>query len=81
MKTATKRKVEQGKVISNKMQKTVIVRVEKTMRHPQYGKVVTRFKKYYAHYDQPDKPLKIGDVVTIRETRPLSKLKRFCVVV
>ena len=77
----TKRKVEQGTVVSNKMQKTVIVRVEKMMRHPQYGKVVTRFKKYYAHYDQPDKPLKEGDTVTIQETRPLSKLKRYRVVV
>lgn len=75
------RKIKQGLVVSNKMQKTVIVRVEKTMRHPQYGKVVTRFKKYHAHYDQPDKPLKEGDKVTIQETRPLSKLKRWRVVV
>ena len=75
------RKVKEGTVVSNKMQKTVIVRVEKTMRHPQYGKVVTRFKKYYAHYDQPENPLKEGQKVTIQETRPLSKLKRWRVVV
>lgn len=75
------RRVKEGTVVSNKMQKTVIVRVEKTMRHPQYGKVVTRFKKYYAHYDQPEKPLKEGQTVTIQETRPLSKLKRWRVVV
>lgn len=74
------RRVKEGTVVSNKMQKTVIVRVEKTMRHPQYGKVVTRFKKYYAHYDQPEKPLKEGQTVTIQETRPLSKLKRWRVV-
>lgn len=75
------RKVKQGIVVSNKMQKTVIVRVERTMRHPQYDKVIKVGKKYYAHYDNPEKPLKEGDAVTIQETRPLSKLKRWRVVV
>lgn len=75
------RKVKQGVIVSNKMQKTVIVRVGTTMKHPQYGKVVTRYKKYYAHYDNPEKPLNEGDTVTIHETRPLSKLKRWRVVV
>jgi small subunit ribosomal protein S17 len=74
------RKVKKGIVVSNKMQKTVVVKVERTMRHPQYGKVVSRAKKYYAHYEDA-KPLQIGDEVQIIETRPLSKLKRWRVVV
>jgi small subunit ribosomal protein S17 len=72
------RKVKKGLVVSNKMQKTVVVRVERTIRHPQYGKVVSRAKKYYAHND--GEPLAVGAEVTIRETRPLSKLKRWLVV-
>jgi len=71
------RKVKKGIVVSNKMQKTVVVKVEHTMRHPQYEKVVTRSKKYYAHNESP---LQIGDEVKIMETRPLSKLKRWRVV-
>lgn len=74
----TTRKEKQGTVISNKMQKTVVVKVQRTMPHPRYGKVVTVNKKYYAHNDL--QPLQIGDVVTIVETRPLSKLKRWRVV-
>lgn len=72
------RKVKKGSVVSNKMQKTVVVRVERTIRHPQYGKVITRAKKYYAHHE--GEPLAIGAEVTIRETRPMSKLKRWLVV-
>lgn len=72
------RKVKKGIVVSNKMQKTVVVKVERTMRHPIYGKVVTRAKKYYAHNESA--PLQIGDEVQIMETRPLSKLKRWRVV-
>lgn len=71
------RKAQKGIVVSNKMQKTVVVKVERTFRHPQYGKVVTRAKKFYAHHESP---LQIGDVVQIVETRPLSKLKRWRVV-
>ena len=71
------RKVQKGIVVSNKMQKTVVVKVERTFRHPKYGKVVTRAKKFYAHNDAP---LQIGDEVQIVETRPLSKLKRWRVV-
>lgn len=71
------RKVQKGVVVSNKMQKTVVVKVERTFRHPIYGKVVTRAKKFYAHNDTP---LQIGDEVKIVETRPLSKLKRWRVV-
>lgn len=75
----TNRKVKSGTVVSNKMQKTVVVKVERTIRHPKYGKVITRNKKYYAHHDD-EKELKIGDQVQIVETRPLSKLKRWRVV-
>lgn len=71
------RKIQKGVVVSNKMEKTVVVKVERTFRHPQYGKVVTRAKKFYAHNDAP---LQIGDEVKIVETRPLSKLKRWRVV-
>lgn len=72
------RKVHKGIVVSNKMQKTVVVLVERTLRHPKYGKVITRAKKYYAHNESL--PLQIGDEVSIVETRPLSKLKRWRVV-
>lgn len=72
------RKVKKGVVVSNKMEKTVVVKVERTLRHPTYGKVITRAKKYYAHNESA--PLQIGDKVTIEETRPLSKLKRWRVV-
>jgi len=73
------RKVKKGIVISNKMQKTVVVKVERTFSHPQYGKTVTRAKKFYAHHES-ETPLQIGDAVKIIETRPLSKLKRWRVV-
>lgn len=73
-----KRKVKKGVVVSTKMQKTVVVKVETTMRHPRYDKVIKRAKKYYAHNEaaQPE----VGSVVTIVETRPLSKLKRWLLV-
>jgi small subunit ribosomal protein S17 len=74
----SKRKVKVGRVVSNKMQKTVVVMVERTYRHPTYGKVITRGKKYYAHNEQPN--INVGDQVKIVETRPLSKLKRWRVV-
>jgi small subunit ribosomal protein S17 len=72
------RKRRKGVVVSNKMQKTVVVKVERTIRHPQYGKVVKRAKKYYAHHE--GEPLETGAIVEIIETRPLSKLKRWRVV-
>lgn len=74
----SKRKTHKGVVVSNKMEKTVVVKLERTMQHPRYGKVITRAKKIYAHNE--DKPLQIGDVVQVEETRPLSKLKRWRVV-
>lgn len=68
------RKTKFGTVLSNKMEKTVVVQVEGTMQHPVYGKTVKRNTKYYAHTDQK---LQVGDKVVIVETRPLSKLKRW----
>jgi small subunit ribosomal protein S17 len=74
-----RRKIRTGVVVSAKMAKTVTVRVERTFRHPVYGKVIRLSKKYYAHDEHADQ-LKEGDLVTIVETRPLSKLKRWRVV-
>ncbi len=72
------RKIKRGTVLSNKMDKTFVVQVQRTMRHPQYGKVITRNTKFYAHNEI--ETVKVGDVVEIVETRPLSKLKRWRVV-
>ncbi|MBS0652809.1 MAG: 30S ribosomal protein S17 [Verrucomicrobia bacterium] len=72
------RKVREGVVVSNKMQKTVTVLVERTIRHPQFSKVITRGKKFYAHNE--DNTIQVGQKVRIVETRPLSKLKRWRVV-
>jgi len=72
------RKVKRGIVVSNKMNKTVVVKIETRMRHPEYNKVVIRADKVYAHNDL--RPLEIGEEVTVVETRPLSKLKRWRVV-
>ena len=69
------RKERQGKVIANKMAKTIIVRVERRFPHPQYKKVITAYSKFYAHDEKGE--AKVGDLVLIRETRPLSKLKRW----
>jgi small subunit ribosomal protein S17 len=73
-----RRKTKKGTVISNKMDKTVIVSVESVKRHPRYEKVITVRQKFYAHNE--GRPLQVGDVVEIQETRPLSKLKRWRVV-
>lgn len=72
------RKERTGEVISNKMNKTVVVRVERRFQHPQFKKVVTSYKKFYAHDENSQ--AKLGDRVLIQETRPLSKLKRWRVV-
>jgi small subunit ribosomal protein S17 len=74
----SKRKTHKGVVVSNKMEKTVVIKLERTLPHPRYGKVITRAKKIYAHNE--DKNLQIGDVVEVVETRPMSKLKRWRVV-
>jgi len=66
-----------GEVISNKMEKTVVVEVEMIRSHPLYRKLVRKKRKFYAH--NPDNKAKKGDRVKIRECRPLSKLKRWVV--
>jgi small subunit ribosomal protein S17 len=63
----------QGTVVSDKMEKTVVVEVERRVTHPLYKKIVRRTKKYVAHDES--NALKIGDLVRIRECRPLSKRK------
>lgn len=72
---AGNRKVRQGVVVSDKMDKTVTVQVERLVRHPMYKKYVRQRKKYAAH--DPDNAARTGDVVTIVETRPLSRTKRW----
>ena len=66
-----------GTVTSDKMDKTVVVTIERTTRHPLYGKVVKVSKKYKAHNENNE--AKMGDVVRIRECRPISKDKKFFV--
>lgn len=72
------RKERVGDVISNKMAKTIVVRVERRFPHPQFKKVVTAYSKFYAHDEKAE--AKVGDRVRIEETRPLSKLKRWRLV-
>ncbi len=74
----TQRKERIGEVISNKMAKTIIVRVERRFPHPKFKKVVTGYKKLYAHDEKSE--AKVGDHVRIEETRPLSKTKRWRLV-
>jgi small subunit ribosomal protein S17 len=71
----TSRKVRQGLVVSDKMDKTVVVAIERRVPHPVYGKMVTRTKRLKAH-DEAN-TAKVGDTVRIVETRPLSKDKRW----
>lgn len=66
-----------GRVTSDKMNKTVVVEVERLQRHPLYGKVVKRTKKYMAHDEE--NACHIGDLVRIVESRPLSRRKRWVV--
>ncbi len=70
-----RRKVLTGRVVSDKTPKTVIVAVEERERHPLYGKVVTKVRRFKAHNDQPQ--AKLGDKVKIIESRPLSREKRW----
>ena len=72
------RKKRSGVVTSNRMNKTIVVKVERKMSHPLYHKVLTLAKKYYVHDEKNE--AKIGDRVEIAETRPLSKLKRWRLV-
>ena len=68
-------KVRTGIVVSDKMDKTIVVRVERMAEHPLYGKRIKRAKKYVAH--DAENTCRMGDEVRIRETRPLSKTKRW----
>jgi small subunit ribosomal protein S17 len=70
--TANKRKLT-GRVVSDKMDKTVTVLVERRVKHELYGKFITRSKKYHAHDEKNE--FHLGDTVTIEESRPLSKTK------
>lgn len=72
------RKVRTGVVVSDKMDKTIVVAVESLMRHPVYGKTIKRTKKFKAHDENNE--CKIGDIVKISETRPLSHDKRWRLV-
>jgi small subunit ribosomal protein S17 len=76
METIKKNKKELiGLIVSDKMDKSVVVRVERFVQHKVYKKYIKRYKKYHAHDEQNE--CRIGDEVKIIETRPLSKLKRF----
>ena len=72
------RKVRVGRVVSNKMDKTIAVAIEDHVRHPKYGKIIKRTVKIYAH--DADNACRIGDKVSVMETRPLSKMKRWRLV-
>lgn len=64
-----------GTVVSNKMNKTIVVQVERKVKHEAYGKYVKRYSKMYAHDEANN--CQIGDIVSIQQTRPLSKTKRW----
>ena len=72
------KKTLKGKVIRDKNDKTIVVKVQRRFRHPFYGKVISRSKKYHAH-DEKNK-YKKGDIVKIIESKPISKLKTWEVV-
>ena len=67
-----------GEVVSDKMDRTIVVQVSRRVRHPRYQKVMTKYKKFYAHDEKSEAG--VGDKVRIIETRPVSKLKRWALV-
>jgi len=71
----SKLKLQSGVVINNKMEKSIVVKIERKIKHPIYKKTIKRSKKYVAHDEKNE--CKIGDLVQIAECRPLSKRKRF----
>jgi small subunit ribosomal protein S17 len=75
METRNNRKTRTGKVISNKMAKSIVVAIERKVAHPLYKKYFKRTTKFYAHDEKNEAG--VGDTVKIMETRPLSKLKRW----
>jgi small subunit ribosomal protein S17 len=72
------RKQRKGRVVSKSGDKSIVVQVERRVRHPLYEKVIKRFKKFHAHDEK--NTAKVGDRVTICETRPLSRMKRWRLV-
>ncbi len=81
METTVKRGIRKnrvGVVVSDRMQKTIVVRVEQRVRHPVYGKEITQTRKFHAHDERGE--AKIGDQVEIEETRPMSRMKRWRLV-
>ena len=74
----TSRKTRVGKVVSNKMDKTIVVAIEDRVQHPLYKKIVKRTYKLHAHDENNE--CKVGDTVKVMETRPLSKTKRWRLV-
>jgi small subunit ribosomal protein S17 len=72
------KRVLQGRVVSDKGEKTVVVLVERQVKHPMYGKIIRRTKKYHAHDDQ--NAMHLGDVIRIEECAPISKLKTWRVL-
>lgn len=72
------RKQREGRVISNKMAKTIVVQVDRRFPHPRFRKVVTAHSKFYAHDEKNE--ARVGDLVRIQETRPLSRTKRWRLV-
>lgn len=78
MERTTNRKTISGVVVSDKMDKTIVVEVSQLVKHPKYKKMLTRSKRFKAHDE--DNAAKVGDKVLLMETRPLSKQKRFRLV-
>ena len=72
------KKTLKGEVVSNKMEKTLVVLVKRFVKHPKYGKYRTLSKRYKVHYEEGE--YNLGDNVTIQECNPISKDKRFCVI-
>ena len=68
-------KLQSGIVVSNKMDKSIVVKIERKIKHPLYKKTIKRSKKYIAHDEQNE--CKVGDLVQIAECRPLSRSKRY----
>ena len=77
MSETTNQRTLTGRVVSDKMDKTVTVLVERRVKHPIYNKIIVRSKKYHAHTE--DNSAKTGDLVEIQESRPLSKTKAWAV--
>ena len=75
---AVRKKEVVGVVVSDKMDKTIVIEVARRVRHPRYQKVMTKYKKFYAHDEKNEAG--VGDKVRIVESRPLSKLKRWLLV-